>query len=199
MAAELGTGTGDGLVTYLDYLVEKGYSTASAVNSWRSAAKQVLSTVEGEGYGKTDVIELDLDDLLRRYGVLASQSGNVKQESIVQYQRRAQKAIESYREYVKDPTSWRPPNGRAGASKAASSTTKKSAKGDAAATGHPGAATTSNGNGSGAALVDYPFPLRTGQIAHVRLPVHLDQTDAERLATFIRTLVFEEQPGSPKG
>jgi hypothetical protein len=40
-------------------------------------------------------------------------------------------------------------------------------------------------------LIDDPFPLRSGQIAHLRLPMKLEKADAERLGTFIRTLTFE--------
>lgn len=56
-----------------------------------------------------------------------------------------------------------------------------------------------NGNGEGHApdvtgsLIDYPFPLRSGQVAHLRLPMKLEKSDADRLGAFIRTLVYEPQ------
>jgi hypothetical protein len=40
-------------------------------------------------------------------------------------------------------------------------------------------------------LIDYPFPLRSGQVAYLKLPMRLDKADAERLGTFVRTLAFE--------
>jgi hypothetical protein len=42
-------------------------------------------------------------------------------------------------------------------------------------------------------MIEYPFPLRNGQVGMVRLPMRLEKTDAERLASFVRTLVFEPQ------
>jgi hypothetical protein len=57
-----------------------------------------------------------------------------------------------------------------------------------------------NGNGNGhtvgpeaevSSLIDYPFPLRSGQVAYLKLPMRLDKADAERLGTFVRTLAFE--------
>ena len=40
-------------------------------------------------------------------------------------------------------------------------------------------------------MVDYRFPLRSGTMANLRLPARFEREDAERLAAFIRTLVFE--------
>jgi len=42
-------------------------------------------------------------------------------------------------------------------------------------------------------MISYPFPLQSGGIANLRLPVRLEQTDADRLGAFIRTLVYEPQ------
>lgn len=50
------------------------------------------------------------------------------------------------------------------------------------------------GSGSvGERPLDYPFPLQTGQIANLRLPVRITKADAERMAAFIRTLAFEPE------
>jgi hypothetical protein len=49
------------------------------------------------------------------------------------------------------------------------------------------------GFASSASLIDYPFSLRSGQVAHLRLPMKLEKVDADRLGAFIRTLVFEPQ------
>jgi hypothetical protein len=57
-------GTANGLIEFCDFLIEKGYATPSAVNPWKSAAKQVFSLVEGEGkdYGSINVLTLDFED-----------------------------------------------------------------------------------------------------------------------------------------
>jgi hypothetical protein len=46
--------------------------------------------------------------------------------------------------------------------------------------------------------MEYPFPLRGGQMAQLRLPTRLDKSDAERLCVFIRTLPMEEQAQIPR-
>ena len=40
-------------------------------------------------------------------------------------------------------------------------------------------------------LLDYPFPLSTGDLAHLRLPRGLTARDADRIGAFVKTLVFE--------
>jgi hypothetical protein len=47
-------------------------------------------------------------------------------------------------------------------------------------------------------LIDYPFPLAGGQIAHLRLPQRLERVDAERIAAFVGTLVLEAQKEIPE-
>jgi hypothetical protein len=41
---------------------------------------------------------------------------------------------------------------------------------------------------------EYPFPLRDGSLAWVRLPGNLTTDDAARLGAFIQTLVVDEVP-----
>jgi hypothetical protein len=48
-------------------------------------------------------------------------------------------------------------------------------------------------------MVDYPFPLRSGQIAHVRLPARVEREDAERMSASLRTLVIDPRRELPPG
>lgn len=50
---------------------------------------------------------------------------------------------------------------------------------------------------NGADLIDYPFPLRSGQVANLRLPKRLEKKDSERLGAFLETLVLEPQREIP--
>ena len=45
-------------------------------------------------------------------------------------------------------------------------------------------------------LLDYPFPLSTGDLAHLRLPRRLATKDAERIGAFVKTLAFEPSSDS---
>ncbi|WP_217915420.1 hypothetical protein [Miltoncostaea marina] len=179
---------------FLDYMVKSGYAPVGAMNAWKSATKQVFVKVEGEDFGTVDVRSFDPDEYLDRFETIVM--GRYKRESLDAYRVRFRKAIGAYREYLADPKNWKRPTFRA------SSRQRRVANSDSPATPATSAATrTSNGTSakveSDQGLIDYPFPLRSGQMAQLRLPARLDKTDAERLGAFLRTLSFEPQGQLP--
>ena len=172
------TGTAAGLIEFLDWLVEKGYGTSAAVGPWKSASSRVFEMVEqSKDFDTLDVRALDVTDYIERFSTKAIGS-KLKHESVVSYGQRFEKAVTAYREYLDEKKL--PAIRRVG--------TRTRSKVEA-----------KNGNGHGthapevevSSLIDYPFPLRSGQVAHLRLPMRLDKADAERLGTFVRTLAFE--------
>lgn len=188
-AQVINSGTVDGLTAFCDYLIDKGYATRGAVTSWKSAAKQVFEAVEGAEYGALDVRALDLDDYLGRWENM--ERGNYKAESLQSYGSRIRRAHEAYLAYLADGTT--PQLGRRASrrreAEERSSTERRPQRNDGGV----------GGTATAADLVDYPFPLQSGQLAYVRLPRNLQRTDAERLAAFVRTLVFEAQAQLPAG
>ena len=184
----IGSGTVDGLIAFADYLSDKGYASSAATNPWKSAARQVFNTVDGTNFGGVDLRSLDIDDYLARFETMTR--GKYKAESIAAYRARLRRALDAYLGYLE---TGQPPQLRAGVPKRRGA----SAGGTASGNGTTSPPLQSGGHGGTAAppidLVDYPFPLRSGQLAYVRLPRRLDRTDAERLAAFVRTLVFEPQ------
>jgi hypothetical protein len=187
-STKVASGTADGLFAYLDFLLDKGYARTGTVSPWKSAARTVFSTVSGEKYGEMDVLELDVDDYLKRFENMVI--GQYKEESLSAYRSRFKNSVESYRKYVKDkqlPTfkaaSTRRSSRTAAGNNAAASTASNEAIAETGDVVHR----------EPSGLIDYPFPLQTGQVAHLRLPMRLDKTDAERLGAFLRTLVFEPQ------
>jgi hypothetical protein len=65
-------GTGEGLMGFLDYAGEKGLLKKNTAGALRAAVDRVLS-VEGDGWEGTDVVNLDMEDLLRRFANLRKQ------------------------------------------------------------------------------------------------------------------------------
>lgn len=190
MAETINSGTAEGLLAFCDYLTDKGYGGAAAVNALKSAAKQVFQKVDGENFGSVNVIELDVDEYVGRFEVKAR--SEYKQESLATYRKRFTRAVEYYRAFLRDGSV---PQFRAGVgrSKAASAATGSSKKG-AQQTGSPRLETPSPSTpDDGLRLIDYPFPLRTGQLAYLRLPKRLEKADAERIGAFVMTLAFEPQ------
>lgn len=193
---DIAGGNAAGLMAFMDFMIEKGYGTAGAINPWKSAAKQVFLTVEGEDFEGLDVRSFDIDEYMERFQNRSL--GKYSSESLRAYRQRFRKAVEAYRAYLADPN-WRPALKR-------SSRPKKEASKHAESV----APVSTEGSGQSSApvapppsLIAYPFPLKGGQMAQLHLPTQgLDREDAERLTHFIRALVFDQpaqlKPGSPE-
>lgn len=181
---KIGTGTAEGLLEFLDFLVAKGYATPAAVTPLKSATKQILSTVDGDDFGGVDVRKLDAEAHLTRFENMVV--GQYKHESLVQYRNRFKRGLAAYLSYLSDKQI--PSFGGPARKRRAEHPSPKSDKRPAAPT-----PSTSVPASTAERLIDYPFPLRSGQIAILRLPVGLQKTDAERMGAFIRTLVIDAQ------
>ena len=155
---------------------------------WKSAAKQVFEAVEGPAYGSTDVRELDLDDCLRRWENM--ERGNYKAESLQSYGSRLRRAHAAYLAFLANGTT--PQLSRRTPRRREARTSRRPPRSSATAERGPAAGAAAP---PAADLVDYPFPCSgSGQLAYGASPAHARaHTDAERLAAFVRTLVFEPQ------
>lgn len=193
----MGSGTVDGLMAFFDFLIQKKIATASAVTPLRSAAKQVFEMVEGtDDIGEVDIRGLNIDEYLDRFQVGAIQTGRYKPESIQAYRKRFSRGIEYYRTYL---TTGAVPKIGFRSSGARVATPAARAKPSAPQSVPAGASSAASADGvsAGPRQISYPFPLQAGGIATLHLPVRLEKADAERLATFIRTLVLEPQRELP--
>lgn len=194
-APDIANGNAKGLLAFMDFMIEKGYGSAGAITPWKSAAKQIFSTVEGEGFEGLDVRELDIDEYVDRFENRSI--GKYSAESLKAYRQRFRKAVEAYKSYLGDPN-WRPDLKRAARPKKAEgpkgrTATKSPAPSADALDQVPLSRSPS--------LIAYPFPLKDGQMAQLHLPASgLDAGDADRLTAFLRSLVFAQplrlNPGS---
>lgn len=183
---DIATGTASGLAAFLDFMIEKGYGTAGAINPWKSAARNVFTVVEGEDYKEFDVRTFNVDEYLGRFENRSM--GKYTADSLAAYRSRFRKAIDAYRSYLANPN-WKPevkPSPRRPAGDNGSK-----AKGARADLGSVSASTAPAATPASPALIAYPFPLKSGQLAQLHLPTQLNREDAERLTHFIRALVFD--------
>lgn len=188
---DIAGGNAGGLLAFMDFMIDKGYGSAGAINPWKSAAKQVFSVVEGDDFENLDVRSLDVDEYMERFQNRTI--GKYSAESLRAYRQRFRKAVEAYRAYLADPN-WRPALKRAARPKKSDGESSKRSKSTTAAT-LPSAqmATSAAPPAPGASLIAYPFPLKNGQMAQLHLPSQgLDRDDAERLTHFVRALVFDQ-------
>jgi hypothetical protein len=197
-APEIGSGNAKGLMTFMDFMVAKGYGTPGAIEPWKSAAKQVFSTVEGEGFEEADVRTFDIDEYLSRFENMSI--GKYSAGSLRAYRGRFRKAVEAYRSYLADPN-WKPTLRRSRNAAGNGGSTKAAPKAAAKKGARPAPKADDAARVEGS-LITYPFPLKSGQMAQLHLPTQLDREDAERLTHFIRALVFEQarrlNPGEPE-
>lgn len=184
---DIASGNVGGLLAFLDFMINKGYGTAGSINPWKSAVKQVFSTVEGDDFEEFDVRSFDFDEYVERFQNRSI--GKYSAESLRAYRQRSRKAIEAYRAYLADPN-WRPAPSRAPRPKTSSGEPMKRAKHEIKqeANDPPGSPPLPS-----PALITYPFPLKNGQMAQLHLPTKgLNREDADRLTHFIRALVFDQ-------
>jgi hypothetical protein len=184
---DIGSGTAAGLLTFMDFMINKGYASSSSVTPWKSAAKQVFSTVEGDGYESLDVRGLDVDEYMGRFENRSI--GKYKADSLAAYRSRFRRAVESYQSYLADPN-WKP-NLRATPRRSNSEAPTSRGTGSARPSA-PAPNPTPPSGGASSSLIAYPFPLKSGQMAQLHLPTQLHREDAERLTQFVRALVFEQ-------
>jgi hypothetical protein len=181
-----------GLLAFLDFLVDKGYAPRGSMPPIKAACRTVFSRMQGEEtYEALDVRGLELDDYLDRFETLVT--GDYKTESIASYRARVKRGLNAYLSFLD--------TGNVSAFRASTRASRPKTPKVTAPTVQNG---NGNGNGNGhaehseaASLIDYPFPLRNGQIAHLRLPTKLDKIDADRVGAFVQTLVFDPQLAIP--
>jgi hypothetical protein len=186
---DLGSGTVASLMAFLDWVVKKNYATPAAITPLKSAARQVFETVEDGGdYDQLDVRELDRDDYFARFQVANQASGRIRPESVRAYRSRFNRALDLYHDYL---TTGGKPKLRS-RSNAPVRTEKQERPASAATSSQPAAHEAQTTDISGA-MISYPFPLESGEVANLRLPKRLDSRDAARLTAFINALIFEPQ------
>jgi hypothetical protein len=198
---DIAGGNAGGLLAFMDFMMDKGYGSIGSINPWKSAAKQVFSTVEGDDFQGLDVRTFDIDEYMDRFQNRTI--GKYSSESLRAYRQRFRKAVEAYRSYLADPN-WRPALKRSPRPKKTDSDGSNRSKSTARPQAEPSAAVSpSHSPAPSASLIAYPFPLKGGQMAQLHLPTQgLDREDAERLTHFIRALVFDQpaqlEAGTPE-
>jgi hypothetical protein len=187
MSTTISSKTAAGLFEFCDYMVQKGYATAGAMDPWKTATRKVLSAVDPEGYESIDLSTADLDDIQSRFETLTL--SDYKHESQVTYGKRLRNAVNAYLEFVDTN---KPPQLRRSRQAASS---KPETKNNVRSISKPKAAKQTD---EAVQLIKYPFPMTDGTLVELHLPARLSKQDAERLATFVQTLPVEPQRQIPQ-
>ncbi|MDQ6722502.1 MAG: hypothetical protein M3003_17165 [Candidatus Dormibacteraeota bacterium] len=185
--------TASDLMTFIDQQQKKGYMKANTAHSLKAAAKKVLS-IDGD-LDHIDVSKVDVDELFRRFANLPAGDG-LKQESKIAYRQRVGQAISWFLGYKADPVGWRPPattprpTGNGHVKNKPTPTPRHTPPADQT----PPLPTPPTIEGKWR-VIDFPFPLRDGLIAHLLLPADLKRAEVRRLNAYMTTLAADAEEG----
>ena len=94
----------EALAEFLDYLAAKGLMARATVLARKAAASQILAILEPTE--ASDVVSLDVDDVVARFGRLHGRK--YTPQSLATYKSRLRSALEDFRSYLSNPLAFRP-------------------------------------------------------------------------------------------
>lgn len=185
-------GTGADLIRFWEWVAEKGLVKQSTAGARRTAVTEVLDSL-GDDPAEVDIQTLDVDDALRRFENL--KSAKYTPGSLKTYKSRFTHAVDEYLTYLDDPSSWRPDiqTRKTRSQKKAEQPKKIEASGKTSPSESEGSAVQPSWPG-GSRLIEYPFPVREGVVAVLRLPTDLTAGEARRLGAWLQALALPDEP-----
>lgn len=198
LMSEINTGTGEGLLAFLDWLADKAEINPATARAWRISSSKVLELEDSPA--SVRIADVDVDQLLVRFE--HKTRSQYTTTTMNTYKSRFRQAVTMYLAYLAGDSTWR--------QTVKSKTSTQGAKAQRAAVTGPREGS-SNGSGKAAAnatapdpppagdlirLVTYDLPLRPDLIVRMNLPVELTPADAARIAAFVRSLAFEIPGGN---
>lgn len=197
--AEATSGSGTGLVEFLEWAGSKGEMAPATAAARASAVRQILAN-EAEDLGAVDVRTLDVEAVLDRFET--KNRTKFSPGSLDTYRSRFRQSVVMYLAWLQRDPDWKnagrvqpAPRHRSQAkarqparSSSRARPTESTSAGELA---QPEPAT-SNG------MVVYDLPLRPDLLVRLNLPVDLTTRDADRISAFVRSLAFDV-PGTDGG
>jgi hypothetical protein len=174
--------SGKALVEHWKWAAEPGLMNANTAATLRAACSQVLGVLEN--WETTDVRALDIEDVCVRFQ--NKRNRDFKPDSLGAYKRRFSQAVRQFLDYANDPSSWRP-----NVQERAPRREKKSDADVADEVRGPIARASTPSSTTAGGLVEYPFPLREGRFAFLRLPVDLKMVEVRRLTAYLTTIAID--------
>lgn len=187
---EIMSGTGEGLVGFLDWTARTGELSRATAGGYKTAVTQLLGI--DENWGTLDVRTLDIERQGERFTRV--RAGDHKQDTLQVYFSRFKTAVRLYLSYLENPSTFRA-GGRSRIKAQALAKTKTSASGRPAQQRSDGAEINAR---QASTLVDqvalerYPFPLRPDLMVYLSLPRDLRRGEAQRLGAYLMSLAVDD-------
>lgn len=170
------------LFSFLDYTAESNLIEKETVQSYKSACRTVLATLQGTE--RDNIFALDLDEVFQRFAD-APHIPPLSPTTVRMYRQRTRSAIEGFRRYHADPVNWKPGHRRRRASRRRTDTTPPATA--------PAQPTT-------AEAIVHHFPLRQGHYVRISgIPFDITKSEMARMTTYLSHLVAitDQQPAMP--
>ncbi|EFC84485.1 hypothetical protein [Parafrankia sp. EUN1f] len=183
-------GTGAGLLAFLDMAAQQGDLSAATSSAFKSAVKSVL-LVAGDPKS-VDIRTLNVNSTFNRF---ETQYGSgYAPDSLPTYRSRFRRSVAMYLAWLDNDPGWKRADRSTPSRKPAnegrvSQGNRSSAESEA----RPEAAQSA----PGPRMITYQLPLRPDVIIPLTLPVKLTRADANRIATFVSGLAFDDVPTTP--
>jgi hypothetical protein len=164
------------LLTFLDYLGQKGLIPPATASARKASANKVLAILsEEEG---SDVTLLDLESVFTRFGHL--HKSDYSPDSLQTYVSRTRTSLDDFKRYCDDPLNFRPKGSGSPRSRAANSKTKPGSTGGSVSEDRPIDIPTAH------AIQVLPISIRSDVVVKIAgLPHNLTKPEAQKLANII--------------
>jgi hypothetical protein len=170
--------TSKALLHHWRWAAEKGVMNANTAGGIRAACAQVIGVLNEKEHA--DVTQIDVEDVLKRFENLKAKA--FKPAVLDTYKNRFRQAVASFARYVKDPSTWKPSIAERHAQRG-----KRNGDGERHAEKVEAVVQPLPASGQ----VEYPYPVRDGQTATLRLPRDIKTAEVKRIAAFMATLAVD--------
>lgn len=182
MSSSIAT-TGRSLVDHWHWAAEKGLMNRHTAAALRTACVKVLGAADQ--WEEVDVGNLDVEDAFHRFQT--THGKDYKPQTLEEYHRRFAQAVDSFLEYVRDPSGWHP-------SKARVTTPRKTTRKPTTNQRLPGATADQGTVEPLKGYMEYDYRLPGDRTAILRLPSDLTLADVRRIEAFLATLATDFEP-----
>lgn len=167
---------------------EKGELKSSTARTIRISCEQILQCTEN--WETLDMRMLNVEDAFRRF--VNKRGRDLKSASLASYKNRLKNGIGMFLDYSNDPSSWKPrmkSRIRGQEKKEPQTIVLADTINDTPQS--PPAMQEQSKSLPAAPLIEYPFPLREGQLAYLKLPTNLRLFDVKRLTIYLNSLAID--------
>lgn len=164
------------LLTFLDYLGQKGLIPPATASARKASANKVLSILSEDE--ASDVTLLDLESVFTRFGHL--HKGDYSPESLQTYVSRTRTSVDDFKRHCDDPLNFRPKGSGSAKARTANSKNKQGPVASPVSDAH-----SADGHATHAVQV-LPISIRSDVVVRVAgLPHNLTRPEAQKIANII--------------